>query len=194
MVQGKLSKYLQIFKSVHKWAFKSVHKWVRNIYVSFLLNVYFQACLLKQCSFSGFLFLKWATCCFMPFLFPLRSLTAPWKAIRSSIPTCSRVRGSCPASVPRAGVCRGSGLLEGAALDLCHCSAVSWHATMWVGCQFSWKTSLNWCIKEAHGRGDGCQCPGFQCLFWFSNLLVQSSEGCTFVSFAFLHIVILLEE
>lgn len=136
--------------------------------------------------FSCFMFLKWMKCVVSCPFFPLASLTVPWKAIPSSIPTCSKAKGSCPASEPRGrslwriwasgGCCFWS-------LSLLCCLLAS--PTMWVGCCPSWKTSLNWCIKGAHGKGGRCQCPGFQCLFSVSQnlLLVQGSEGCTFCSF-----------
>lgn len=66
-------------------------------------------------------------CCFMPFLFPLLLSQCHGKPFPPQSQPAARWGG--PVQLPNhvAGVCRGSGLLEGVALDLCHCSAVSWH-------------------------------------------------------------------
>ena len=179
MVQGQLSKYLKIFKLVHKWVFKSVHKWVR-IYMSvFFLSMYILRlevsvvfcfwngwCVVSCPSFSLLL----SQCHGKPFP-PQSQPAAGWGG---------------PVQLPHhvAGVCRGSGLLEGAALDLCHRSAVSWHRLLckW-GAAFRGKPAWTGTLEELTGEETDASVLASSVRSVYQNLLVQSSEGCTFVSF-----------
>lgn len=184
MVQGKLSKYLQIFKSVHKWVFKSVHKWVR-IYMSVFFSSMYILRLVFLNSAVSVVFCFWngrrvVSCPFFPLLLSQRH----GKPFAPQSQPAAGWGGPVQLPYHVAGVCRGSGLLEGAALDLCHCSAVSWHRLLceW-GAAFRGKPAWTGALKKLTGEETDASVLASSVCSGSQNLLVQSSEGCTFVSF-----------
>ena len=159
MAQGKLSKYLEIFKLVHKWVFKLVHKWVFKS-VHKLVRIYMSVFILRLAflnrAVSVFFVFAMGDVLFHVLSFPL---LLPQRHGKPFPPQSQPAAGwGGPVQLPHhvAGVCRGSGLLEGAALDLCHRSAVSWHRLLceW-GAALRGKPAWTGALKELPGEESG---------------------------------------
>lgn len=132
------------------------------------------------------MFLKWVQCVISRcFIF---SLLLPQCHGKPFSPQSQPTAGwRSPVQLPNhmAGVRRGSGILEGFALDLCHCFAVSWHCLLceW-GATLRRKPAWTGALKELlEDEADVCVLASNVSQFLKIVFLVQSSESCTFFFF-----------
>lgn len=125
------------------------------------------------------MFLRWVKCvvsCLFLFSLLLSQCYGEPFAPQSQ-PTA---RWRSPVQLPNhmAGVCRGSGFLEGFAVDLCHRFAVSWHCLLceW-GAPLRGKPARTGALKELMGdEADRCLFPGFQCFSVSQNCSLSARQ------------------